>query len=390
MSSALLERGHIRSLDGLRGLAILMVLVAHFYPKWLIVDAYPNLTWIMGRIVSPGGYGVELFFVLSGFLITGILLDTRAERGFLVKFYARRTLRIFPLYYGALAAVLFIVPLFVKLDAGAEIIIERQAWLWTYMMNWPTEWVWDGSEIFLLGHFWSLCVEEHFYLFWPVAAALLSRRGVFFATIALVCVGISCRGVTVLLGPEAPDILRWATLQRLDGLAIGAMLATALREPTLKSLVPTGTIYRRLLVFFSLAALGYAMLPRRIHHPVFDVFGETVLVVCFGLVLLGVLRLQPGDRFHGAMNSTTLVTFGKYSYGLYVIHGILRPAFERSFGFQSLPAEHGLAFLWMACYYVLTTGVSLGLAFVSFHGFEKWFLQLKRHFDYARPAASPP
>lgn len=380
-------RGHIRTLDGLRGVAILMVLMIHFYPKWLIADAYPTLTMIVGRIVEPGGYGVELFFVLSGFLITGILLDTKGERGFLVKFYMRRTLRIFPLYYAALAVTLLIVPGCVTLDEGAKAIVAGQLRLWTYTMNWPSGWVWDDSGLFKLGHFWSLCVEEHFYLFWPAIIALLPRPHVFKAAAGMVGAGLACRGLAMALGDGGPELLHWLTLQRIDGLAVGALVATAVRDPALAAWAPEGMRHRRRLLLLGAASLGYVLLPRRVHFPIFDVFGETIIVAFFGLVLLSVLRLQASDRLHRTMTSRTLVTFGKYSYGLYVIHGIMRPVFERSFGFQSLPAGHGLAFLWMPLYYVLATAISLGLAWASYEFFEKRFLDLKRRFAYARDAA---
>lgn len=377
--------GHIRALDGLRGIAILMVLAGHFYPKWLIADVYPTLTPFIGRLVSPGGYGVELFFVLSGFLITGILLDTKEAPGFLTKFYARRVLRIFPLYYGALAIVFFVLPLFVTFDAGARAIADRQLWLWAHVANWPTGWIWDDSRLFLLGHFWSLSVEEHFYLVWPAIVAIASPRGVFRIALALAVTALACRGLTAAFGDNTPVLLRWATLHKLDGLAVGAMLATAVRVPARATLLPTGTSYRRWMIGLGVASLAFVMLPRRLlHHPFSPVFGETIIAAFFGLVLLGALRLGSGDRLHRPLASPILVTFGKYSYGLYVIHGILRPAFEKLFDLRGWPTSHGLPFLWLLLYYVLTIGASLALAYASYHGFEKWFLNLKRHFEYSR------
>ncbi|MBL9188082.1 MAG: acyltransferase [Opitutaceae bacterium] len=380
--------GHIRALDGLRGVAIALVLIGHFYPKNLVIDSYPTIALFLGRLVRPSGYGVELFFVLSGFLITGILLDTKGERGFLGKFYARRTLRIFPLYYGALAVVLFVLPHFVVFDEGAKAIVERQAWLWTYLANWPTGWIWDDSNLFRLGHFWSLCVEEHFYIFWPLIVAFTSQRRIILVALGLIGIGLICRTVALIGGAETPVIFTWLTLQKLDGLAIGAMLATALRDPGLMRLVPSGPTYRRLLGAFVFLSFSYVMLPHRLHHQALDVMGETVIVIAFGLILLGTLHLRPGALWHRVMTSGSLVTLGKYSYGLYVIHGILRPAFERLFDFRHLPTSHGLSLFWMLLYYVLTISASLALAYLSYHGFEKWFLKLKRHFDYSAKGAA--
>lgn len=144
---------HIPALDGIRGIAILMVLVVHFYRRELF-HAHGALNMVTGRVAAVGNYGVELFFVLSGFLITGILLDYRREQGSLIKFYIRRSLRIFPLYFLSLAVVLQILPRVLEFDPAARTIVDHQSWLWTYMMNWPTPgWIWDESHIFAMGHF---------------------------------------------------------------------------------------------------------------------------------------------------------------------------------------------------------------------------------------------
>src|SRR5204862_8030595 len=139
----------------------------------------------------------ELFFVLSGFLITGILLDTRAQTGALLKFYMRRILRIFPLYYGSLMALFWLLPLFVNFDAGAVNVQSQQQWLWLYLINFPgIDYIWDDSNLFLVGHFWSLCVEEHFYVLWPLFVFWQSRRTVMIAGAILMAVALIARAST--------------------------------------------------------------------------------------------------------------------------------------------------------------------------------------------------
>jgi peptidoglycan/LPS O-acetylase OafA/YrhL len=375
------------ALDGLRGVAILLVLLIHFYQKSFIIDAYPVAANILGRVVGAGGYGVELFFVLSGFLITGILLDTRHEPGFFKNFYMRRVLRIFPLYYGALAIVLLVLPHLIQFDQGAENIRKHQIWMWTYLTNWPAAgWIWDNSALFLLGHFWSLSVEEHFYFVWPSLVAVLSRRTLCVLCGGLVCLGLLSRSVSALMGAGAPILFQWTTLQKVDGLAIGALIAIVLRDASLALYLPKKRARERNLLVFGMLFLAYLWLPRKWHLAVFDIAAETIIVCFFGLLLLHVLSINRVQLMYRLLTSKLIVAFGTYSYGIYVIHGILRPMFSRVIDWNSLPQTYGLQFVYLAAYWVMAVGISFGLAYMSYHLFEKQFLKLKRYFQYRNNA----
>jgi peptidoglycan/LPS O-acetylase OafA/YrhL len=167
---------HIPILDGIRAYAILMVCVAHFFQvdEAALYETNLYLGILLFKLSQLGLTGVELFFLLSGFLITNILLDAKSSSTYFSTFFIRRFLRIFPLYYFALVVSFFFLPLFYTPDAAGQGVIEHQVWLWTYTSNLSFVFdipplTWDGSDNFPhFGHFWSLGVEEHFYLLWPI------------------------------------------------------------------------------------------------------------------------------------------------------------------------------------------------------------------------------
>src|SRR2546427_5689081 len=129
--------------------------------------------------------GVDLFFVLSGFLITGILLDTKGSRHYLRQFHARRVLRIFPLYYAALALFLILLPMLLPGDRVLRDLTADSVWYWTYLYNVKVAAAGFTSSS-ALGHFWSLAVEEQFYLIWPIVVLYLARRHLYGACWAAV------------------------------------------------------------------------------------------------------------------------------------------------------------------------------------------------------------
>ena len=214
----------IPPLDGVRGLAILVVLVHN--AAWIAESGEHLLFKLVVALASTGWIGVQLFFVLSGFLITGILLDSKGKREFFRSFYIRRALRILPPYF-------FVVGLMVVLAATiswspewSRAVLAHQWSYWFYVSNW--------IQPFNLGipgfsHLWSLAVEEQFYLLWPLVAWLLPRHRFRTACVGLIVVTPLIRLGLRLVGlPEATAYM--FTVARWDALAAGALVAVLVRE----------------------------------------------------------------------------------------------------------------------------------------------------------------
>jgi peptidoglycan/LPS O-acetylase OafA/YrhL len=372
---------HFPTLDGVRGLAVLLVVVYH-YVKFL--DPHRLGTVILHRATALGWGGVDLFFVLSGFLITGILLDAKGAGGYFRNFYVRRVLRIFPLYYAVLVVVALAGWLRVT-GAGWDTLWACQAYLWLYLSNFGmaltgfsfnTDWLW-------LGHFWSLAVEEHFYLVWPAVVLLCSRRWLLRLTLALVVLG--ALGRVLARCWLSTDDIYLLTPFRVDGLAAGAFLAVWLRgRPCLAIWVP------RSLLVCCLAALAVVGLWRGSSHNDVVVQGVGYSLLAVASCCLIVEALYPSGWCALLLGNAALRFLGRCSYGLYVYHGLLRLFYFELF--RRLEAWSGCYPLAAALYLITGIGLSILVAWLSYRWFEQPILRLKRFFPYrqpARPALEP-
>jgi peptidoglycan/LPS O-acetylase OafA/YrhL len=311
-------------LDGLRGLAILMVLALHFVGNTLPTNRVEQV--IVGA-TNYGSYGVELFFVLSGFLITGILYDAHHKPNYFRNFYMRRLLRIFPLYYGVLALVFFVAPLIPLLRGPTlDYLVDRQLWAWLYAVNIyiARDGVWSFSY---LDHFWSLAIEEHFYLFWPLVVLLLARRPRALISVSLtIALGaMLARMIGSLMG------LNWWTTYaltpfRLDGLALGAFLAVLARQPGGINWL-TRALPRVVAVAGGLLALTFVwtlLVSRKGLDLVLPVRAVLILMLLACLFFWALIAPKQSiiSRF---FCSRSMVFLGTYSYGLYVYHHLSDP-----------------------------------------------------------------
>jgi peptidoglycan/LPS O-acetylase OafA/YrhL len=373
---------HIKALDGLRGLAILLILFDHLF--WSNTHTGNRVFDLINAIRSSSWVGVNLFFALSGFLITGILFETLGDSNYFKTFYARRTLRIFPVYYGFLLFIFILTkPLHLQWNGW-------QYYHLTYTSNlalWRTGVPLD-LRYFNLNHFWSLDVEEQFYLIWPFVvyrvkdAIRLIRMSLWACLVVLMI-----RTTLVIFRSHFsnPYLTYSPTFSCADNLLFGCCLALALRtnwRERVHQLAP------RIFV-----ACGAILLLLFFRSPDGIEFNNP-LVATFGLSAIGIMStsliamtLRASSMTKDIFNNPVLRFFGRYSYGLYVYHysidGNISPWLRKWFG-----AHFHYKIFGVLGATAVSTIICVAVAFTSYHLFEVQFLKLKKYFAYASHKSS--
>jgi len=350
---------YIKPLDSLRAIAVILVIIAHWFPETHTLNIYTGIF-----------NGVDIFFVLSGFLITRILLENR-DPNMLAGFYIRRFLRIFPIYY------LFIFVLYLIGPVSGTSIRETVVYFLTYTSNLYFFDVkhWDG----MLSHLWSLSVEEQFYLLWPWLMLYVSRKFLPHVIMLAIAVGVASEYYLkdVLLG----DIF---TLSCFDGFGVGALIAWAVvYRPGLlsKYYLPIGCL--------AVAALAMQIWRASGHAPVF-IPSRTLTALCTAWVIIFILRDRRFILTDLVFNSRPLIFIGKISYGIYLYHLMIPyltySALHRLNGYLPPVVNKYNFYLVRVENFILL----IGLAWVSWVMIERPFLTLKKHFSYqaGAPAAA--
>ena len=339
----------------------------------------------LASIFQFGWIGVDIFFVLSGFLITRILLDTRETPHRFRNFYARRCLRILPVYYLLLVILFVILPFIIEFDTeGVRTIQRNQGWLWTHTTNWGFVWhrkMWASADWLHLGHLWSLAVEEQFYMVWPLAVYFLNRRQVKFLCVACLVLSPVLRG-TLWLMQMRNGALFFPTPCRLDGLAMGALLALlALEGGGLRALLAS---FRRLAIAASVLLCGLIVWRggMRFTDSPTVVFGPILTHVIVAYVIA--LVVTRTGRAPDLLTVSFLRTAGKYSYGMYLFQTPLLPPLLFCFPAHKLADMMGGEMAGNLTFVAIFFSTTFATAFVSWHLFEKHWLKLKTRFE-ARP-----
>ena len=358
-----LKNGYIQEFDGLRGLAATLVVAGH---------AAPLDHWV--RDTNCAFIAVRFFFVLSGFLITGILIDQVAKSSFVWRalgaFYVRRALRIFPAYY------LFLL---VFLIAGNNFIYRSLAWSLTYTSN--LYFAYFGKARAPISHFWTLAVEEQFYLVWPLVLLVLFRRHrtALFVFAFLIFSAVAFRVLAAEYSASRPQIL-YPPISSFDSLLMGALAAYVARCK-----YPFGGIALRLLhiggVYIFLPALALLKITEVMYGVawVTDVtYGQLLIALAsVGVVLHYAIDSNKPSIFSWLLNRPMLAYLGTISYGIYVYHF----PWDRMFYEGVLVKSYGFADdFWL--HFLIVFTLTIVTAALSWHCIEKKILQWKAKFPY--------
>jgi peptidoglycan/LPS O-acetylase OafA/YrhL len=371
------NRPYYPALDGIRAIAVLLVFSAH----------YAHFAW--------GWIGVNIFFVLSGFLITGILYDTRNQRHRFRNFYVRRTLRIFPLYYGVFAMLLITTPLFHW--QWSERWLLWPCYLGNFSLFTYFPFIRDNGSMgvlsgalgapflsrpaefhLVLGHFWSLCVEEQFYLLWPLVVFTIGRRVALMRICAVVVIALPFLrwGLDAIhrTPPLPSTFLFGITFFQVDALLLGGFIALYLRgdEASNLKLAASGIAYAMvgaaILGIFYEYFVKHASYPWNITPSWVFTFGLTLVNLFAGSIVL--LSLNPGFFLNRILLLRPLRRLGQVSYGFYVFHAIPITLYG------SFVAAH-LHHLRQTSTGLLALLCTVGLALFSYRYFESPFLRMK-------------
>ncbi len=354
-------------LDGLRAVAVVVVLVHHYWPHhWLLSAGF-------------GRFGVIVFLVMSGFLITRLLLTLRAAREagaaparvMILRFYGRRFLRIFPLFYATIAAMLILRDPDVTRYAG---------WHLSYLSNvlfWRLE-TWPATT----SHLWSLAVEEQFYLVWPMVILLIPRRLLLPVILAAIATAPAARLALLLATGShiAPLVLPVAVL---DSLGIGALFAYASRRDR-----RLWEQIRRATPWVSAASLtvlvGLAALPwnQRWSDALWFTTTDTLVALVVGSIVLG-SATGMSNVAGRLLESAPVVYLGRISYGMYLWHLFVPLIFYKVYHRFGIEIDDGmpLRLAWVVATFALSV--------VSWHLFDAPVQRLKRWLPYQRPQERP-
>ncbi|HEU4636009.1 MAG TPA: acyltransferase, partial [Edaphobacter sp.] len=336
---------------------------------------------LVNQIRLRGWIGVDLFFTLSGFLITGILYDTRTDSHFFKRFFARRSVRIFPIFYLVFSIFLVLTPFLHYQWRAGHVLFPLYLGNLSLAFDPSLETIWSANHPAWsahLVHFWSLCVEEQFYLIWPVAVWLVRDR----LKLIRIAAGLSflallLRIAAVAIVP-AGSIEVWVVHQlpfRMDSLLVGGILALALRGPHADR---WQSLCKWVFLLSIIAFVGLSAAVPEINKTWLNTIGFSLLAT--GSAGLIGTTLRPGSASFRFFHLRPLRILGKYSYGFYVYHLLWAGAWTALV--ENLTRRFHSSVLANATSDVLNFCLTFLVAKISYDFFEVRFLRYKKNFEY--------
>lgn len=369
---------HFSQIDGLRGIAVLLVAFYHLGLSYEGAGLFSNT--LIASLLQMGWMGVDLFFVISGFLITSILIETRAEPHYFRNFIMRRTLRIWPLYYAWLLLLIVIAPAVLSpVPDELQRLAAKQAWFWAYAANWLFA-LEGGFNSTPCGYFWSLAVEEQFYLLWPLVIRYSPERRLPVVCSAMLAGSLGLRLLLAAAG-VGESSLYTITFTHLDSIAAGSLLATLARDE--RSLARLKRASTGLLVtgFAALLAVRHFDGSFKFWEPAMARYGLTCVALVGAMLLVKAHFTNEASWYTRLLSTRALVSTGRYSYALYLTHVPVGVQIEKLTSHWLASAASTAAYdLRYAAQAAAALALSWILSMMSWHLFEKHILKLKRHF----------
>ncbi|PCE62611.1 acyltransferase family protein [Sediminicola luteus] len=350
---------YYKNLDGLRAIAALMVVLFHFFQN---LEFETTLMSSIKSLSVFGRSGVDLFFVLSGFLITRILLANKDKANYFRNFYGRRTLRIFPLYYFFLFLYYFVKPIITSTEIPS---IEHQVYFYLYLQN-----ILQTFSIDFVGpgHFWSLAIEEHFYLFWPLLIYFFNKNILKKVIVFSIALALILRCYFLIKGYDP----YYFTLTRIDGLTIGAFISIMEIQGKIK--YNHNTRHGILSLFILTLTLALGKLNQSLGLSIYPIVKYSLFGFGYFHLILFIITLRPRSYLNGLFASKPLIFMGRISYGLYV------------YQFFALDIAAYLARNRVNLFFefILSIFLLVFFATLSYYLFEVRFLKLKSYFQNSK------
>ncbi len=375
---------HIPVLDGFRGFAVILVLLLHWDP--FSHAGGVDIPYYL-RFFRIGWIGVELFFVLSGFLITGILLKTKEHPRYFLNFYARRALRIFPLYYLVLIVALIILPLFHWYEPSEFGSFSSWGWYsyWVFLSNFAMGIGYAKHNYLVVT--WSLSMEEQFYLLWPLLMFRYSPTAIFRFGLAYLCLIPFARAFMLYGLGNSVLMVDYLTPVRLDSIVAGSILQIWLRTASdlkISQLCKSARILFPFSLFGLLIVLFiqeyYLIIDGRyIGQSKVNIFLGISVVALFSITsIILVLSSTKESILYKIFTSKLLCFFGALSYGIYLTHEMIYKVLKELIYEDYLstfdPFSQSIVMIFLAggLVFIFTT--------TSYYCFEQPILRLKKYF----------